>query len=108
MKNPLSARQAGIAMIHQELQHVPELSVAQNMFLGSPITQYKGLFVDNKAQLERAIAILRRLDPRSTPTNPSRIESFQQQIVEIARALLDDAKIIAMDEPTSSLTPTRV
>ncbi len=41
MKNPLSARHAGIAMIHQELQHVPELSVAQNMFLGRPLTGQK-------------------------------------------------------------------
>ncbi len=39
IKNPLSARHAGIAMIHQELQHVPELSVAQNMFLGRPLTK---------------------------------------------------------------------
>jgi len=107
MKNPLSARQAGIAMIHQELQHVPELSVAQNMFLGRPITQYKGLFVNKKAQLERAKTILKQLDPSINPDEPIKnLKVAQQQIVEIARALLDDAKIIAMDEPTSSLTPT--
>ncbi|GAA3599401.1 sugar ABC transporter ATP-binding protein [Gibbsiella dentisursi] len=107
MKNPLSARRAGIAMIHQELQHVPELSVAQNMFLGRPLTKYKGWFVDRKAQYARAISILRRLDPSINPDEPIKnLKVSQQQIVEIARALLDEAKIIAMDEPTSSLTPT--
>ncbi|ATA18381.1 monosaccharide ABC transporter ATP-binding protein (CUT2 family) [Gibbsiella quercinecans] len=107
MKNPLSARRAGIAMIHQELQHVPELSVAQNMFLGRPLTKYKGWFVDRKAQYARAKSILRRLDPSINPDEPIKnLKVSQQQIVEIARALLDEAKIIAMDEPTSSLTPT--
>jgi len=107
IKNPLSARKAGIAMIHQELQHVPELSVAQNMFLGRPLTTQKGLFVDKKAQYEKAILILRRLDTTIDPNAQIKtLKVAQQQIVEIGRALLDDAKIIAMDEPTSSLTPT--
>ncbi|MCW1972363.1 UNVERIFIED_ORG: ribose transport system ATP-binding protein [Pantoea agglomerans] len=106
MKSPLSARHAGIAMIHQELQHVPELSVAQNMFLGRPLTKAKGWWVDKKAQLSRAALILKRLDPTIDPNSPIKhLKVSQQQIVEIARALLDDAKIIAMDEPTSSLTP---
>lgn len=106
MKNPLSARHAGIAMIHQELQHVPELSVAQNMFLGRPLTKAKGLWVDKKAQLARAKLILKQLDPSIDPNEPIKnLKVSQQQIVEIARAMLDDAKIIAMDEPTSSLTP---
>ncbi|OQP30597.1 sugar ABC transporter ATP-binding protein [Pantoea latae] len=106
MKNPLSARHAGIAMIHQELQHVPELSVAQNMFLGRPLTKAGGLWVDKKAQLARAALLLKQLDPTIDPAAPIKsLKVSQQQIVEIARALLDDAKIIAMDEPTSSLTP---
>jgi len=106
MKSPLSARHAGIAMIHQELQHVPELSVAQNMFLGRPLTKAGGLWVNKKAQLARAALILKQLDPTIDPAAPIKsLKVSQQQIVEIARALLDDAKIIAMDEPTSSLTP---
>ncbi|CAK6500794.1 Galactose/methyl galactoside import ATP-binding protein MglA (plasmid) [Pantoea sp. Nvir] len=106
MKNPLSARQAGIAMIHQELQHVPELSVAQNMFLGRPLTRAGGLWVDKQAQLARAALLLKQLDPTIDPAAPIKsLKVSQQQIVEIARALLDDAKVIAMDEPTSSLTP---
>ncbi|MDE1185418.1 MAG: sugar ABC transporter ATP-binding protein [Pantoea sp.] len=106
MKNPLSARHAGIAMIHQELQHVPELSVAQNMFLGRPLTKANGLWVDRKAQEARARLILKQLDPTIDPNTPIKnLKVSQQQIVEIARAMLDEAKIIAMDEPTSSLTP---
>lgn len=106
MKNPLSARHAGIAMIHQELQHIPELSVAQNMFLGRPLTRAKGVWVDKKAQYARAAHILKQLDPTINPNEPIKnLKVSQQQIVEIARALLEDAKIIAMDEPTSSLTP---
>ena len=107
IKNPLSARGVGIAMIHQELQHVPELSVAQNMFLGRPLKKYKGLFVNREAEYQRAKLILNRLDPSIDPHVPIKtLRVAQQQIVEIARALLDEAKIIAMDEPTSSLTPT--
>lgn len=106
MKGPLSARRAGIAMIHQELQLVPELSVAQNMFLGRPLTKGWGCWVDRQAQLTRARAILQQLDPGIDPdTAIKNLKVSQQQIVEIARALLDDARIIAMDEPTSSLTP---
>jgi ribose transport system ATP-binding protein len=106
MKGPLSARHAGIALIHQELQHVPELSVAQNMFLGRPLTKAGGCWVDKRAQLERAKTILKQLDPGIDPTTAIKnLKVSQQQIVEIARALLDDVKIIAMDEPTSSLTP---
>ncbi|VTR22956.1 Arabinose import ATP-binding protein AraG [Serratia fonticola] len=62
--------------------------------------------MDKKAQYARAKAILRRLDPTIDPNEPIKnLKVSQQQIVEIARALLDEAKIIAMDEPTSSLTP---
>jgi monosaccharide ABC transporter ATP-binding protein, CUT2 family (TC 3.A.1.2.-) len=59
-----------------------------------------------RAQLARATHILKQLDPSINPAEPIKnLKVSQQQIVEIARALLDEAKIIAMDEPTSSLTP---
>jgi len=81
--------------------------VAQNRVLGRPLTRVKGLFVDKQAQYKRAVSILRRLDPSIDPDEPIKnLKVSQQQIVEIGRALLDEAKIIAMDEPTSSLTPT--
>jgi ribose transport system ATP-binding protein len=105
LRTPKSARLAGIALIHQELQQVPELDVAQNMFLGAPLTRF-GLFTDRMAMQRRAKEILAQLD--STIDVRSKIKNLrvaQRQIVEIAKALLGDARIIAMDEPTSSLTP---
>ena len=107
LAGPTSARAAGIAMIHQELQLIPALSVAQNIFLGRPLRRAGGLLVDRAAQERRAAEILAALDPTIDPkAKVSDLKVAQQQIVEIARALLDDARIIAMDEPTSSLTPS--
>jgi ribose transport system ATP-binding protein len=106
LRTPVDARRAGIAMIHQELQQVPELTVAQNMFLGRPLTK-GSLFVDRREQERRALAALAPLDPGIRPDAPIRtLKVAQRQIIEIARALLEDARVIAMDEPTSSLTPS--
>ncbi|QPB23810.1 sugar ABC transporter ATP-binding protein [Rhizobium sp. 007] len=106
-KRPDSARQAGIAMIHQELQQVPHLTVAQNMFLGHSLTRFGGIVVNRREQERRAAEALAMIDPSINPAAPiSTLKVAQRQVVEIARALLDKAKIIAMDEPTSSLTPS--
>jgi ribose transport system ATP-binding protein len=106
-KRPDNARTAGIAMIHQELQQVPNLTVAQNMFLGHPLKMAGGLLVNQREQERRAAEALAMIDPSIDPSAPIKnLKVAQRQIVEIARALLDKAKIIAMDEPTSSLTPS--
>lgn len=106
LNNPVAARAAGVAMIHQELQQVPQLSVAQNMFLGHPLT-CGGIFVARREQEHRAAEALAALDPTIDPAGPlGSLKVAQRQIVEIARALLDRARIVAMDEPTSSLTPS--
>ncbi|MER9305316.1 sugar ABC transporter ATP-binding protein [Mesorhizobium sp. M0293] len=105
LANPVAARAAGVAMIHQELQQVPRLSVAQNMFLGHPLT--RGIFVARREQERRAAEALAAIDPSIDPAAPlGTLKVAQRQIVEIARALLDRARIVAMDEPTSSLTPS--
>jgi len=105
LSSPKAARAAGIAMIHQELQLVPELDVAQNLFLGAPITRF-GCLLDHAAMRERAREVLRDLDPTLDVRLPVKdLSVAQRQLVEIARALLADASVIAMDEPTSSLTP---
>lgn len=101
------ARMAGVAMIHQELQQVPELTVAQNMFLGRAL-RYGPVLARTEMEI-RAQEVLSRLDPSidvCAPIHTLRVAS--RQLVEIARALLFEAKIIAMDEPTSSLMPTEV
>ncbi|WP_425350655.1 sugar ABC transporter ATP-binding protein [Mesorhizobium wenxiniae] len=106
LNNPVAARAAGVAMIHQELQQVPHLSVAQNMFLGHPLTR-GGIFVARREQERRAAEALAAIDPTIDPAAPlGSLKVAQRQIVEIARALLDRARIVAMDEPTSSLTPS--
>lgn len=107
LRKPEDARRAGIAMIHQELQQVPHLTVAQNMFLGHSLKRLGGLLVDRREQERRAAEALAMIDPTIDPSAPiSTLKVAQRQVVEIARALLDKAKIIAMDEPTSSLTPS--
>ena len=102
--SPRAARAAGIAMIHQELQLVPAMSVAQNMFLGALMT--RGVFNDARAMRRRAAAALAELGAEIDPARPvGSLSVAQRQLVEIARALLWNARIVAMDEPTSSLTP---
>jgi ribose transport system ATP-binding protein len=105
LRTPKLAQQAGIALIHQELQQIPELDVAQNMFLGNALTKF-GFITDRVAMQAKAKELLSQLDP--TIDVRAKIKSLrvaQRQIVEIAKALLGEARIIAMDEPTSSLTP---
>lgn len=105
LRTPKAASLAGIALIHQELQQIPELDVAQNMFLGNPITLL-GVITDRATMRKRARKLLAELD--STIDVTAKIKTLrmaQRQIVEIAKALLGEAQVIAMDEPTSSLTP---
>ncbi|MGB8814926.1 MAG: sugar ABC transporter ATP-binding protein [Paracoccaceae bacterium] len=106
IKSPRDAKAAGVAMIHQELQQVPELTVAQNIYLGAALRRAGGLIVDRVAQEAEARRLLAALDPAIDVTAPIRsLRVAQRQIVEIAKALRAKARIIAMDEPTSSLTP---
>jgi ribose transport system ATP-binding protein len=105
LRTPKAARQAGVALIHQELQQIPELDVAQNMFLGNPITRF-GMITDRFSMQKRAREILAQLDPGiDVKAKIKSLRVAQRQIVEIAKALLGEARVIAMDEPTSSLTP---
>jgi ribose transport system ATP-binding protein len=105
IKTPKSAGLAGIALIHQELQQIPELDVAQNMFLGHPMRRL-GFLTDRTAMQKRARDLLTELDPTiDVRAKIKTLRVAQRQIVEIAKALLGNARIIAMDEPTSSLMP---
>jgi ribose transport system ATP-binding protein len=105
IRSPKAAQLAGIALIHQELQQVPELDVAQNMFLGHAVTKF-GVITNRKAMQKKARELLLQLDPSiDVQAKIKTLRVAQRQIVEIAKALLAQARIIAMDEPTSSLTP---
>lgn len=102
--NAREALAQGISIIYQELTLSPNLSVAENLLLGQ-LPQRRG-FIDRRALRERALKILEELGEGGIhPTTKVRDLSIgQQQMIEIGRALLRDARIIAFDEPTSSLS----
>ena len=101
---PRRARELGVAIIYQELSLAPTLSAAENVFLGREPRRLPGL-VDRAAMEEAARAILDGLGARFDVRRPVRELSLaERQLVEIARALSLDARILVMDEPTSALT----
>ena len=102
--NPLHARACGIAMIYQELNLAPHLSVEENILLGEEPARFGWLNRAKRRDLARhALEQLHQADlPLDAPVNSLPIA--QQQLVEIARALVREPKVLIMDEPTSSLT----
>ena len=102
--NPLHARRSGIAMIYQELTLAPHLSVEENILLGEEPARFGWLNRSRRRELaRRALAELHHENiPLDAPVNRRTIA--EQQIVEIARALIGEPKVLIMDEPTSSLT----
>ncbi|SAK44054.1 L-arabinose transporter ATP-binding protein [Caballeronia calidae] len=94
---------AGIAIIYQELHLVPELTVAENLMLGQ--LPNRGGVLDERALVQRAMKELERLGERIDPRTPVKNLSIgQRQMIEIGKALMRDARVIAFDEPTSSLS----
>ncbi|RYH12330.1 sugar ABC transporter ATP-binding protein [Tropicimonas sp. IMCC6043] len=101
--NPKEARARGVAVIYQELSLAPNLTVAENLFLGEEIS--RGWRVDRQETLRRTKVVLDRLGVDFAPdTIVSRLSLGERQLVEIARAMAGDSRIIVMDEPTTSLS----
>ncbi|SOE74553.1 ABC-type sugar transport system, ATPase component [Burkholderia sp. OK233] len=103
--NAAASIEAGVAVIHQELQYVPELSVAENLLLGR-LPASRGWFSKSRAvELART-----RLEAMGVDLDPAtslrKLSIAQRQMVEICKALMRNARIIALDEPTSSLSHT--
>ncbi|MFO1075578.1 MAG: sugar ABC transporter ATP-binding protein [Geminicoccaceae bacterium] len=98
------AERHGVAIIHQELNLVPELDVAGNIFLGRE-PRIAGLLLDRRAMLRAARRLLGQLGLDLDPERKvGRLRVGEQQVVEIAKALSLDARILIMDEPTSALS----
>ena len=101
--SPLASRQMGISIIYQELSVLNNMNVAENIFVGRERT--KNGFVDKKQQHEEAKALLNRVGLNiDTHTITRRLSTAQKQMVEVAKALSFNSRLIIMDEPTSSLT----
>ena len=111
IQNPDEALHKGLAMVHQELQPIPERSIGENMYLGRYPMKGVGPFhmVDHKKMYEEAEKWLRDVkmtfDPRA---KLGTLSIGQMQSVEIAKAVSQNAKIVILDEPTSSLTDNEV
>lgn len=107
-QNPRQAQAAGIAIIHQELNLIPYLSVTENIFLAREITTSWGT-LDKKEMRNKTQVLLNRLKLAVDPdTKIASLKIGQQQVVEIAKALLFDAEVIIMDEPTSAISESEV
>lgn len=102
---PLTAQSLGISIIHQELHLMPHLTVAENIFIGREASRGFGLLLDDRALNRRAGELFDdlgiTLNPRAMVGN---LKVAQQQLVEIAKALSFDARVLIMDEPTAALT----
>lgn len=102
VNGPAEAIKKGITMIHQELNPEPYLTVAENIFLHNE--DVKGVLLNKKATNERAEKILKEFDFNISPTHlVGDLSLAQAQMIEIMKAVSSDAKLVIMDEPTSSL-----
>ncbi|HGN9372443.1 TPA: sugar ABC transporter ATP-binding protein [Citrobacter pasteurii] len=107
--NPLSAQSLGITIIHQEFNLFPELTVEDNIFIGREFCKNNRWRLDEKQQRQAAIDILQKLNLNISPdTLVADLTVAQQQMVEIAKAISVNAKILIMDEPTAALTETEI
>ncbi len=108
--NPSAAQRLGISMVHQELNLMPHLTVAQNIFIGREPKRVRGLVLDDGELNDRARDLfeelhLKKLDPRRRVGD---LAVAAQQMVEIAKALSFNAEVLIMDEPTAALTETEI
>lgn len=107
--DPLSAQNVGITIIHQEFNLFPELTVEENIFIGREFCKKNRWRLDEKQQRQATIEILQKLNLAIKPDIlVADLTVAQQQMVEIAKAISVNARILIMDEPTAALTETEI
>ncbi|MBV9232325.1 MAG: sugar ABC transporter ATP-binding protein, partial [Chloroflexi bacterium] len=105
--NPQHAQRLGISMVYQEFALAPHLTVAQNIALGRESTRFG--VINQDAEVEQARRLLQRVGLHIDPKRiVSTLSVAEQQLVEIAKALDVDAKLVIMDEPTATLTEQEI
>jgi len=106
-KGPAESEEAGISIVHQELNMMSDLTVAQNLFIGRE--EMKGLFIDDKKMNEKAHELFKVLKIDINPAEKiGNLTVGKQQMVEIAKAISSNAKVIIFDEPTAALTDSEI
>lgn len=106
-RNAVEAEQAGIVLVHQEILLAPDLTVAENLFLGREMG--RGLMVDDRGMNRRTAELLAKVGSTARPRDRvGGLSLAQRQLVQIARALLDDRKVVILDEPTAVLANDEV
>ena len=105
--NPHESQQAGISIVHQELNMMPHLTVAQNIFIGREFM--KGKLINDRKMNEEAIKLFEKLHIEIDPAEMmGNLTVGKQQMCEIAKAISKEAKVIVFDEPTAALTYSEI
>lgn len=108
LSGPLDAQKRGIGMIHQELNLMPHLTVAENIYIGKE-PMFGGIFLDQNKANQAAKELLASMHLDVDPTMPvKKLTVAKQQMIEIAKALNNNSELFVMDEPTSPLTDTEI
>lgn len=108
-RDPKHALELGIGIIHQELNMMDHLTVADNIFIARESMQNNGLFLDKKAQHRRAEELFAKLNMNIDPTETlGNLTVGRQQMVEIAKAVSHDLRVLILDEPTAALTDAEI
>ncbi len=108
-RDPRHAMEAGIGIIHQELNMMDHLTVAENIFIGRESMQRNRFFLNERGQNHRTAELLNRLNMNIDPREHlGRLTVGKQQMVEIAKAVSHDLRVLILDEPTAALTDTEI
>lgn len=106
--SPVDSLNSGIAFIHQELNLINDLTIYENMFIGRELKKHSG-FLNSRKMIEKTQETFERMNVQLNPCEMVKnLDASYKQIVEISRAMLMNASIIIMDEPTTSLTEPEI